>query len=102
MIRASSYHGTGKYEIPASRNAWSAVSLSVLKGLIRQVTGRVYKLGPYRLPKEPAETAADPFAELERRAKEEGIALQEEQTPLPEEAAPEEELPPLTDAEIPF
>jgi len=73
-----------------------------MREAIRQVTGRVYKLGPYRLPKEPAETAADPFAELERRAREEGIALQEEEAPLPEEASPEEELPPLTDAEIPF
>ena len=44
-----------------------------MREAIRQVTGRVYKLGPYRLPQEQAETALDPLAELERRAREQGI-----------------------------
>ena len=73
-----------------------------MREAIRQVTGRVYKLGPYRLPQEQAETALDPLAELERRARENGIALQEE-GPSPTADSPEDDgPPPLTDAEIPF
>ena len=73
-----------------------------MREAIRQVTGRVYKLGPYRLPQEQTETALDPLAELERRARENGIALQEE-GPSPTADSPEDDgPPPLTDAEIPF
>ena len=66
-----------------------------MREAIFQVTGRTYNLGPYRPPQEE-EAQADPFAELERRAKEEGVELREEALPQ------EEEPPPLTDAEIPF
>ncbi len=72
-----------------------------MREAIRQVTGRVYKLGPYREPQEETPAEADPFAELERRAKEEGIELRETAEPV-RENTDEEELPPLTDAEIPF
>ncbi len=72
-----------------------------MREAIRQVTGRVYKLGPYREPQEEIPAEADPFAELERRAKEEGIELRETAEPVREDPT-EEELPPLTDAEIPF
>lgn len=72
-----------------------------MREAIRQVTGRVYKLGPYREPQEETPAEADPFAELERRAKEEGIELRETADPV-RENTDEEELPPLTDAEIPF
>ncbi len=73
-----------------------------MREAIHQVTGRVYKLGPYRLPQEQTETALDPLAELERRAREQGIALQEE-GPSPTADSPEDDgPPPLTDAEIPF
>lgn len=50
---------------------------------IRNVTGRVYKLGPYRRPAE--ESASDFLEDLERRARELGIEVREE----PE--SPEEE-----------
>ena len=72
-----------------------------MREAIRQVTGRVYKLGPYREPQEETPAQADPFAELERRAKEEGIELRETAAPAVE-SPEEEELPPLSDAEIPF
>ncbi len=72
-----------------------------MREAIRQVTGRVYKLGPYREPQEETPAQADPFAELERRAKEEGIELRETAAPAGE-SPKEEELPPLSDAEIPF
>ena len=72
-----------------------------MREAIRQVTGRVYKLGPYREPQEETPAQADPFAELERRAKEEGIELRETAAPAGE-SPEEEELPPLSDAEIPF
>ena len=72
-----------------------------MREAIRQVTGRVYKLGPYREPQEEHPAQADPFAELERRAKEEGIELRETAAPAVE-SPEEEELPPLSDAEIPF
>ena len=72
-----------------------------MRKAIRQVTGRVYKLGPYREPQEETPAQADPFAELERRAKEEGIELRETAAPAVE-SPEEEELPPLSDAEIPF
>ena len=72
-----------------------------MREAIRQVTGRVYKLGPYREPQEETPAQADPFAELERRAKEKGIELRETAAPSGE-SPEEEELPPLSDAEIPF
>ena len=72
-----------------------------MREAIRQVTGRVYKLGPYREPQEETPAQADPFAELERRAKEGGIELRETAAPAVE-SPEEEELPPLSDAEIPF
>ena len=72
-----------------------------MREAIRQVTGRVYKLGPYREPQEETPAQADPFAELERRAKEEGIELRETAASSGE-SPEEEELPPLSDAEIPF
>ena len=73
-----------------------------MREAIRQVTGRVYKLGPYRLPQEQAETALDPLAELERRAREQGIALQEEGPSPTADSQEDDGPPPLTDAEIPF
>lgn len=48
-----------------------------MREAIRQVTGRVYKLGPYRKPQGEQE-ALDPLEELARRAKDSGIALEEE------------------------
>ncbi len=48
-----------------------------MRDAIRQVTGRTYKLGPYRKPGDPG-TEEDPLEELARRAKESGVALQEE------------------------
>ena len=62
-----------------------------MREAIRHVTGRTYRLGPYR--KEAAEKESDPLEELARRAAESGIALQEEA---------EEELPPLPEDSIPF
>ena len=73
-----------------------------MREAIRQVTGRVYKLGPYRLPQEQTETALDPLAELERRAREQGIALQEEGPSPTADSQEDDGPPPLTDAEIPF
>ncbi len=62
-----------------------------MREAIRHVTGRTYRLGPYR--KEAAAEESDPLEELARRAAESGIALQEEA---------EEELPPLPEDSIPF
>ena len=73
-----------------------------MREAIRQVTGRVYKLGPYREPKEELPPEADPFAELERRAKENGIELRETAEPVADTSDDEDGPPPLTDAEIPF
>ena len=73
-----------------------------MREAIRQVTGRVYKLGPYREPREETPPEADPFAELERRAKEEGIDVRETAEPMDAASSEEESPPPLTDAEIPF
>lgn len=47
---------------------------------VRRVTGRVYKLGPYRRPRNEQDVS-DPFEELERRARDSGIELQEFQEP---------------------
>ena len=69
-----------------------------MREAIRQVTGRVYKLGPYRLPQEQAETALDPLAELERRARKTARSARLSTADSPEDDGP----PPLTDAEIPF
>lgn len=73
-----------------------------MREAIRQVTGRVYKLGPYREPQEETPAEADPFAELERRAKEEGIEVRETVQSTAEKSEEEDSLPPLTDDEIPF
>ncbi len=73
-----------------------------MREAIRQVTGRVYKLGPYREPQEETPAEADPFAELERRAKEEGIEVRETVQSTAEKSEEEDPLPPLTDDEIPF
>lgn len=75
-----------------------------MREAIRQVTGRVYRLGPYRRSAEDTqEGGADPLAELERRAQEQGVDLRIEASQQPSAAEPEEEgPPPLTDAEIPF
>ncbi len=62
-----------------------------MREAIRHVTGRTYRLGPYR--KAEAAEESDPLEELARRAAESGIALQEEA---------EEELPPLEEDSIPF
>lgn len=48
-----------------------------MREAIRHVTGRVYKLGPYRSPKAQKD-AADPLEEFERRARESGIEIEEE------------------------
>ncbi len=59
-----------------------------MREAIRQVTGRTYKLGPYRKSQAPEE--ADPLETLARRAKDSGIEIKEESEP------------PLSEAEIPF
>ena len=46
-----------------------------MREAIRQVTGRVYKLGPYRPP--AGDEAADPLEDLARRARESGIGWEE-------------------------
>lgn len=48
-----------------------------MREAIHHVTGRVYKLGPYRNPKAQKD-AADPLEEFERRARELGIDIEEE------------------------
>ena len=48
-----------------------------LRQAVLQVTGRVYKLGPYRKPAEQEE--ADPMEELARRARELGVPVEERQ-----------------------
>lgn len=48
-----------------------------LRQAVRQVTGRVYKLGPYKKP--AAAEASDPFEELARRARELGVPVEEEE-----------------------
>ncbi|WP_369298608.1 DNA polymerase III subunit gamma/tau [uncultured Neglectibacter sp.] len=58
-----------------------------MREAIRHVTGRTYRLGPYR--REETGEEADPLEELTRRAKDSGIEIQEE-TPAGEE--PPEEL----------
>ena len=60
-----------------------------MREAIRQVTGRTYRLGPYR--REEAEEESDPLEELTRRAMESGIEIQEE-TPQ-EEPSPADEDP---------
>ncbi|MGI6254894.1 MAG: DNA polymerase III subunit gamma/tau [Acutalibacter sp.] len=69
-----------------------------LKRAITQVLGRPCSVGPYVEPKKE-EDRGDPLEELERRAREEGVEIQEEVTPPPQE---EDELPPLPDEQIPF
>lgn len=69
-----------------------------LKRAITQVLGRSCSVGPYVEPKKEEERG-DPLEELERRAREEGVDIQEEKTPPPEE---EDELPLLPDEQIPF
>ena len=59
-----------------------------MREAIRQVTGRTYRLGPYR--KEETEEERDPLEELTRRAMESGIEIQEEN---PQEVSPEGEDP---------
>ncbi len=48
-----------------------------MREAIRHVTGRTYKLGPYRKP-ETEDAALDPLEELARRARESGIEIQED------------------------
>ncbi len=69
-----------------------------LKRAITQVLGRPCSVGPYVEPKKEEERR-DPLEELERRARKEGVDIQEEQLPPPGE---EDELPPLPDDQIPF
>ena len=47
-----------------------------LREAVRQVTGRVYKLGPYRRPAAPQEE--DPLEALAQRAKAAGVPVEEE------------------------
>ncbi len=49
-----------------------------MREAIRHVTGRTYRLGPYRRPKTPEEL--DPLEELARRARDSGITVNEEKT----------------------
>ena len=46
-----------------------------MREAIRSVTGRPYKLGPYRKPKEAGDAESDPLEELEKRATEAGIEV---------------------------
>lgn len=65
-----------------------------MREAIRAVTGRVYKLGPYRKGG-PEEEQEDPLEALARRAQESGIDVSEEM-----EDEPEQE--PLSEEQIPF
>ncbi len=68
-----------------------------MRDAIRHVTGRTYRLGPYRRPKAPEET--DPLEELARRAKDSGIEISEE---APEGPASGKENDGFSDSSIPF
>lgn len=50
-----------------------------MREAIRHVTGRTYRLGPYRKPR--GEQKVDPLEELERRARDSGIEVSEEGPP---------------------
>lgn len=52
-----------------------------MRDAIQQVTGRVYKLGPYRRPEEQEAAQEDPLLQLAGRAREAGIEVTETQTP---------------------
>ena len=64
-----------------------------MREAIRQVTGRVYRLGPYRKAEAPEESQDDPLKELERRAQEAGVPFQEEAAPDPGEDPDQVEIP---------
>ncbi len=64
-----------------------------MREAIRQVTGRVYRLGPYRKAEAPEESQDDPLKELERRAQEAGVPFQEEAAPDPGEDPDHVEIP---------
>ena len=64
-----------------------------MREAILQVTGRVYRLGPYRRAEEDGDS--DPLEELTRRAKDSGIEVQEENT---QKQTPSEDEDPI----IPF
>ena len=51
-----------------------------MRDAIQQVTGRVYKLGPYRRPEEQEAQQEDPLLQLAGRAREAGIAVTEKQS----------------------
>ncbi len=59
-----------------------------MRDAIRQITGRTYKLGPYRKPR--PEQEQDPLEKLTRRARDSGIELREEAEEPPELSAPDE------------
>lgn len=65
-----------------------------MREAIRQVTGRTYRLGPYRKPKEEEQTA-DPLDELTKRARESGIEISESAADEPEENIPGDEMIPF-------
>lgn len=65
-----------------------------MREAIRHVTGRTYRLGPYRKPQTPEETA-DPLEELAQRARDSGIEINEEASETPSD----DDLP---DVLIPF
>ena len=64
-----------------------------MREAIRHVTGRVYKLGPYRKPVAQEPGQEDPLAELERRARDAGVAFHVETPPEPEENPEDVEIP---------
>ncbi|HIS79204.1 MAG TPA: DNA polymerase III subunit gamma/tau, partial [Candidatus Caccousia stercoris] len=52
-----------------------------MRDAIQQVTGRVYKLGPYRRPEAPQEQQEDPLLQLASMAREAGIEVTETKEP---------------------
>ena len=70
-----------------------------MREAIRQVTGRTYRLGPYVAPGAGDQAQGeDPLSLLERRARESGVQVRQEDT----SPGPDEDLPPLPDDQIPF
>ena len=55
-----------------------------MRDAIQQVTGRVYKLGPYRRPEVSQEQQEDPLLQLASMAREAGIEVTETKEPEPE------------------
>lgn len=63
-----------------------------MREAIRQITGRPYRLGPYRKPK-AEEKVEDPFDMLAQRAKESGIEIIEDISAESDEAVSDEMIP---------